>query len=210
MKWVIGALIAAVLAGLTSWIWIWRADSMRDSNERNASAALKTLSSAEADFRANDRDGNRIQDFWTGDVASLYYLLDPQTGRQMKLIEQSVADADAKPLRKGIPAPVPKAGYFYRVMEGDDSSLTPEAYAQDTKGLGEPGPYYHHAKFGFCAYPADYPRSGRWTFVINEGNTIIKFDTGGKPMLRWPSDTSCPKCRMGPPGHAGCGYIQLH
>ena len=35
--------------------------AMRASNERS--------SSAEADFRANDRDGNKSLDFWTLDVA---------------------------------------------------------------------------------------------------------------------------------------------
>lgn len=33
---------------------------------------MKTLSAAEEDFRGNDREGNRIQDFWTADVDSLY------------------------------------------------------------------------------------------------------------------------------------------
>jgi glycine cleavage system regulatory protein len=34
--------------------------------------ALKSLASAESDFRANDRDWNHINDFWTGDVKQLY------------------------------------------------------------------------------------------------------------------------------------------
>ncbi len=33
---------------------------------------MKTLSAAAEDFRGNDRDGNRIQDFWTADVSGLY------------------------------------------------------------------------------------------------------------------------------------------
>jgi prepilin-type N-terminal cleavage/methylation domain-containing protein len=39
--------------------------SQRASNERNASTSLKTLSSAEADFRSNDRDWNHVNDFWS-------------------------------------------------------------------------------------------------------------------------------------------------
>src|ERR1043165_4520972 len=46
--------------------------SRRAENERNASTSLKTLSSSEADFRANDRDWNQVNDFWTGDVKGLY------------------------------------------------------------------------------------------------------------------------------------------
>ena len=38
------------------------------SNERGAATALKTLASAEADFRANDRDKNGVNDFWTADA----------------------------------------------------------------------------------------------------------------------------------------------
>ncbi len=201
MRWRIGLLGAAVVGGLSAWIWIFLAESRRDSNERNACVSLKTLATAEADFRANDRDGNRIQDFWTGDVAELYHL------GAAKLIETSIAEADAKPLRKGAPAPVPCAGYYFIAMEVDEDG---QGYAQDTGGVPKRGPHFNHAKFAFCAYPADYPRSGKWTFSINEGNTIFKVDTGGKPILRWPLDPSCPKCRMGPPGHAGCGYIQLH
>ncbi|HVR83252.1 MAG TPA: type II secretion system protein, partial [Planctomycetota bacterium] len=59
------AIIAAIaIPGLLS--------SQRASNERNASTSLKTLTSAEADFRANDRDWNHVNDFWTGDVKGLY------------------------------------------------------------------------------------------------------------------------------------------
>src|SRR5258706_4881229 len=59
------AIIAAIaIPGLLS--------SQRASNERSASTSLKTLSTAEADFRANDRDWNHVNDFWTYNVAGLY------------------------------------------------------------------------------------------------------------------------------------------
>src|SRR5574341_1147969 len=79
--------------------------SSHHHHERNFSSSLKTLSSAEADFRANDRDWNHVNDFWTGDVKSLYTLTsagirgagtDPQD-MAIRLIEQSVALADADP-----------------------------------------------------------------------------------------------------------------
>ena len=43
----------------------------RSSNIQSAGNRLRSLASAQADFRGNDRDGNGIQDFWTGDVAGL-------------------------------------------------------------------------------------------------------------------------------------------
>ena len=44
------------------------------SMERNSSASLKTIVTAQADFRANDRDGNGVADYWRGDIAGLYVL----------------------------------------------------------------------------------------------------------------------------------------
>src|SRR5690242_11411215 len=90
------AIIAAIaIPGLLS--------SQRASNERNASTSLKTLTSAEADFRANDRDWNHVNDFWTGDVKGLYTMTsaavlgntNSTTDPAIKLIELSVASADA-------------------------------------------------------------------------------------------------------------------
>jgi len=46
----------------------------RRFNERCSSDSLKTLSSAEPDFRANDEDWARVEDFWTADVRGLYTL----------------------------------------------------------------------------------------------------------------------------------------
>src|SRR3982751_2178207 len=90
------AIIAAIaIPGLLS--------SQRASNERNASTSLKTLTSAEADFRANDRDWNHVNDFWTGDVKGLSPMTsaavsgssNSTTDQIIKLIELSVASADA-------------------------------------------------------------------------------------------------------------------
>src|SRR6185295_535530 len=90
------AIIAAIaIPGLLS--------SQRASNERNASTSLKTLTSAEADFRANDRDWNHVNDFWTADVKGLYTMTssavagntaNSTTDPSIKLIELSVASAD--------------------------------------------------------------------------------------------------------------------
>src|SRR6516162_9564110 len=74
--------------------------SQRASNERNASTSLKTLTSAEADFRANDRDANHVNDFWTANVSGLYTMTsaaipggsaNSTTDPPLKLIELSVA-----------------------------------------------------------------------------------------------------------------------
>jgi prepilin-type N-terminal cleavage/methylation domain-containing protein len=172
------AIIAAIaIPGLLS--------SQRASNERNASASLKTLASAEADFRGNDRDGNKIQDFWTRDVSGLYGLCPTDTPEPIRLIEISVAGADSQPLgTASSPAPAdevdvrhftlstPKAGYWYVALEEDEAG-TP--YATSTEGVGPLGaqPWFHRDKFAFLAYPDTFA-AGRTLFYINEGNTIFK------------------------------------
>jgi hypothetical protein len=151
--------------------------SQRASNERNAAASIRTLASAEADFRANDRDWNRMQDFWVGDVAGLYGMTSLQVkGNQdeaLKLIEVSVAAGDGAPLEDGAAGGeyrgidhfamrAPRAGYHFEVMEEDEEG-TP--YHE--------GSFRNPAKFGFSAYPANRS-SGKAGFIINEGNTVFK------------------------------------
>ncbi|HYE99879.1 MAG TPA: DUF2950 family protein [Planctomycetota bacterium] len=168
------------------------------SNERNASATLKTFASAQADFRANDRDDNKVHDFWAGDVAGLYALTS-QGGEMIKLIELSAALADAAPLAAGDANGrigklegvwAPKAGYFFQVLTTDASVTPAETYAQDTQGQPNLGKLFNPSRFGFCAFPAEYGSSGTRTFIINEGNTIYWTDTGGEPVLEWPDDAT--------------------
>jgi prepilin-type N-terminal cleavage/methylation domain-containing protein len=174
------AIIAAIaIPGLLS--------SQRASNERNASASLKTLASAEADFRGNDRDGNGVQDFYTGDVAGLFTLAPIGVAESIKLIELSVALADASLLPFGAAAPnlagtvgavggfgiqSAKAAYWYRKLTTDETGV---AYALVTNGRGafNASACFNTSKFGFCAFP-DTRSSGRNVFFINEGNTIYK------------------------------------
>ncbi len=167
-------------------------------NERGGSTTLKTFASAEADFRANDRDWNHVNDFWTADIAGLYTCKD-DSGNSIKLIELSAALADAAPLEAGaaagkIPAlsdfglPAPKSGYWFRAMETNAEENPPEPLRQDTGGKPLMGKVHHTSRFGICAYPAEYGVSGLRTFIINENNTIFWKDTQGEPVLEWPAD----------------------
>ncbi len=166
------------------------------ANERNASASLKTLASAEADFRSNDRDNNKVNDFWTGDVSGLYTVMPAGTRESIKLIEVSVAAADAAPLNDGadlakVASRGPKAGYWFQAMTHYTEDGKREAYARDTKGEeGEKGKggVHHTHRFAFCAFPAEYGLSGIRTFILDENNTIWWMDTGGEPVLEQPSE----------------------
>jgi len=164
-------------------------------NEQAAAAAIKTLASAEADFRANDRDWNLVNDFWTGDVAGLYYVRSnaANDAPQIRLILREIAEADARPLKPLGPGPVPHHGYFFIALEEDDAMEGSERlYKQDTGGKPPMGKVHNASKFGFCAYPAEYGVTGKFTYLINENNTVFRRDIGGKPTTHFPTD--------GPPG----------
>jgi type II secretory pathway pseudopilin PulG len=174
-------LIAALaLPGLLS--------SNRASNERGAAAALKTLASAEADFRTNDRDKNLVNDFWTADVKGLYTMTpagELDKGRlPLELISRTVAAADADatlypaggenlPLSQ-YASPAPSAGYWFMTLVSDRSASGPEAtYRQDTGGKPPMGAVHHLSRFGFTAFP-DSSSKGKYLFILNENGTIFR------------------------------------
>jgi hypothetical protein len=143
------------------------------SEGRSPSTSLKTLSTAQADFRANDRDGDKICQFWRGDVAGLYALA-PKGGTAIKLIELSVAAADDRPVTSISPfgVPSPKGGYWFRAIrhaEEDPKALSPD-------------------RFAFCAFP-DNPSAGKWIYIINEDNRIYRAEAKGRRGIDvFPSD----------------------
>lgn len=172
----------------------WYRQEVRARNERSASSTLKTLATAEADFRANDRDGNRVADFWTGDVAGLWSILDP-SGKPLALIDRRIAEADATPVARIAPKPVPWNGYYFAVLRVDNSTGPPVPYQVDTDGSGRK--VRNTSGFGFCAYPAEYGKTGKWTFIINENNTVFRLDTNGRPPTEWPRDENWPGSYIG-------------
>ena len=124
---------------------------------RNASSSLKTISSAQADFRANDRDWNHVNDFWRSDVAGLY-TVQVQGGDAIKLIELSVAAADDRPVTDmaKYAEKSPKAGFWYRALPHAD---------EKTRGPD---------RFAACTFPESLA-AGRWgTYIICEDNTILR------------------------------------
>ncbi len=168
IAWILGLLLTA---GIVAIVLPGYLSSRRASNERAASAALKMIASAEADFRTNDREGNGIQDFWTADVAGL---------ADLALLPVEIGKAD--PSRPGAQ---PYRGYWFVAMDLDEEG---KPYRQDTGGKGTDGrKLYNHYKFGYCAYPVD-PSTGRNMFSVNDGNTILKEPFTGEPRRSWPTD----------------------
>lgn len=121
---------------------------------RNASTSLKTIASAQADFRANDRDWNHENDYWRSDIAGLYAL--EVHGHAIKLIELSIATADDRSTMRmdAYALKSPKAGFWHRAL--------PHA---DEKNRGSD-------RFAACTFPVSL-EAGRWgTYVISEQNVI--------------------------------------
>ena len=124
---------------------------------RSASSSLKTIASAQADFRANDRDWNHVNDFWRSDIAGLYAV--ESQGDAIKLIELSVAGADDRPTTSIEKHAVksPKAGFWYRAL--------PHADEKTSRGPD---------RFAACTFPESLA-AGRWgTYVVSEDNTVRK------------------------------------
>ena len=119
---IIAVLVALALPAIIS--------SQTSSNERATAASIKTVTTAETDFRANDRDGNQTRDFWTGDFSGLFVMtslaVPGNLDEPIKLIDVALATADSAPLPSGSAGGEladltsygtisPKAGYWFCV-----------------------------------------------------------------------------------------------
>jgi hypothetical protein len=163
-----------VVFGVILAAWLPHAfQERRSGNNRSALVALYTLRSAQTDFRENDRDGNGVKDYWTGDIAGLY---------KFGLIERGVAEADAHPLMPLVPKPIPYHGYFFAVLTQDDTSSPPEIYAQETDTKS--GKVHHRTKYAFCVYPAEPGVTGDYIYVTNESYSGYSCPVKGRTIPR--------------------------
>jgi len=184
----IAVLVAIAIPGLLA--------AQRSSNERSGSAGLKVIATAEMDFRSNDRDNNRIRDFWTLDLFALYGLYPLVTGGGMpadgaslggvvKLLEPSLASADALEQSTGAaygnvnPADSilifsPKAGYCYRMFTQLDEGAGGAPIQIDTDGPAPFGAVHDHTRFGVMAFPENLS-TGKLLFIVSQEATIYKF-----------------------------------
>lgn len=160
----------------------------KSSNFRNASGTLKTLGTAEADFRSNDRDGNGVNDFWIADVRGLWFILGEEE-REIKLIEISAAMADWAPrvdfgdtnYGRDVFERGPKSGYWYVAL----------SYYEDESGRRLPyddGTGRNRQRFGFLAFPSEHGVTGEESLILDEGNTMYRKDLEGKLLDTFPLD----------------------
>lgn len=156
---------------------------------RSASATLKSIATAQADFRSNDRDNDGIQNYWVRDVYGLFALC-PRGGARtpenmIRLVEPALACADStRPepwggevdVAAAVGAYSPKDGYLFIAMTHDATG------APYDSGSGR-----NWGQYAFCAYPVSHSVENP-TFIMNESFVIFRKNTRGAPVLRWPAD----------------------
>ena len=187
---IIAVIAAVAIPGLVS--------AQRAAHERNASASLKTVTTANHDFRANDRDGNRLVDYWSGDMAGLSVIV-PQVGSgpsptrtygaAIRLVDLSMASADAAfggagvryaanmhvPVVDAIVAFRPKSGFWYARMINEVSATGTIPYQVDTDGASNSnwGACHNIDRFAYIAFPATLGL-GRVAFIVSNEGIVFK------------------------------------
>ena len=154
--------------------WLLRSPEPLISSGWETSSAinsLKSITSAQADFRANDRDSNKINDFWRADIAGLYASKGPD-GQPLKLIELSVAAADDRAVTALKPhaEKAPRSSYWFCALR----------YADEAKEVDAA------SRFAACAYPAN--QIGKSMFLVTELNIIYRKPWEGKVPETCPED----------------------
>jgi hypothetical protein len=173
--WIAATVLAAL--GLAYGVPAWRKRQIGE-NERAATAALSLLVTAEESFRANDRDGNKVSDFWTADLSGL---------NKFGLIPPDLAKADTEPLVPLVSKPVPYKGYYFKALKMDNGENPPVPYRMDTDKTG--GKVHHLTKFGFVAWPAEREVTGSSIYIVNENHSIFPRRMLSKEFSKdvWPS-----------------------
>jgi hypothetical protein len=168
------------------------------SNERIASAALMWIGTAQAEFRAYDPDGDGVANFWVEDISGLHRLR-KKNGKAADLVEDRIARADARPTlaldAEGAPSKA-EGVYFLRTGAAEQRAgylfVSIVSYeASDGKTIAyDSGGGRNATKYGACAYPSEYGKTGRTTFIKNEAlkPSMWKKDTGGQPSNVFPAD----------------------
>jgi Protein of unknown function (DUF2950) len=158
-------------------------------------SALQKIAAAEEDFKTNDRDANGTNDYWVGDLSGLYRI--EVKGEPIKLVELNWTLADTHPILSMIKAgPIPgspktklRAAGVSKPDFGTSFCVVEKFEDQNGKGWKyDVGGGRNPSRFAFCAYPSEYGKTGRFTFIINETNVVYRKDLEGSALGVWPLD----------------------
>jgi hypothetical protein len=132
--------------------------------DRSMPGTLRTIATAQEDFRRKDLDEDGIRQFWREDIAGLYTLMPKRnpTVLPLRLIELSTAAADER-CRSDIEryaVKAAKAGYWYRaIRHRDEKPLSPD-------------------RFAVVCFPEVYSKQLTLTYVLDERGIIYRSDLG--------------------------------
>lgn len=138
-------------------------------SESEAVSSLLQIYNAEWKWHNMDIDDNSIQDFWTRDIAGLFFYTQPRDGKKVKLIPREIAVADMQPfmpfyLGESIES-LPYKGYSFKMALFDEHGFF-QAKKDPSTGLN-----YRDDKFCAIAFP-NFNKNLR-TFMIDSSKKII-------------------------------------
>jgi len=115
-------------------------------------------------FRDADLDGNGIKDYWTNDVAGVYYV--PEFGGQD--LEMACADGRTCRAYPGHRSAARFGYWLFALQQGADLD-------------GRPAWFRDHAstQFAVAALPSFYRLPGDYVFILREGGRVSSWDPGG-------------------------------
>ncbi|HXX92251.1 MAG TPA: DUF2950 family protein [Planctomycetota bacterium] len=130
------------------------------SNPRSARGHLQALLRAQNEYRQRSPSDAGGPAYWRADIAHLFRV--NGRGQPVGLIEAGLARADDRPQNPlELPAPrSPLDGYWYRSVLHE----------------GETRPDSDHV--ALCAFPDQYPASGRHTLLMSESGVVWAKDLG--------------------------------
>lgn len=139
------------------------------NSEIEAVSSLIQIYNAEWKWFNSDIDDNSIQDFWTRDVAGLFFYPHPKTGNKIKLIPKEIAVADLSPFASFYVGnsieKVPYKGYAFKMALYDAHGFY-QAKIDPSTGVS-----YLDDKFCVIAFPA-FNKNLR-TFIIDNNKKIL-------------------------------------
>ena len=159
------------------------------ANQEDAAGFLKQITSHEAVWQRVDEDGNAIKDYYTFDVAGLHYHTN-MLGSKLQYIDIKSAKADPSVTNWDANAKCePMNGYYFKAMvRGGDGANYNKNLAVRAVGpiTAMETLAFNPDRYGFCAYPAEYGKTGVMTFLVNQAGVRYQKDIGGKPIDQWP------------------------
>ena len=138
------------------------------ANEAVAMAACKAYCAAQDNYRRTDYNKDGVLEY-AQSLRGTDSLSETQPGRgDIALIDRSFAAADA-----ASEAPTPKAGYYFKVLkaQGDHAPGGARSYVLNGHMTGG---------YALIAYPAEYDRTGKNSFLIDNTGAIYRKDYGAQ------------------------------